>query len=668
MAKDVKKRIEQLRKEIRRHNELYYVKGTTEVSDGKYDELMKELRDLEKKHPVYISPDSPTRTVGAPIPDRFEKVRHTAPMLSLESVNDEEAAAHFDRTCRKEAGRDIDYVCEPKLDGLSIELVYENGKFVRGSTRGDGVTGEDVTLNIRTIPSVPKKLKGENVPGRIAVRGEVMMHIRDFHELNKRQAEEGKEPFANPRNVTAGSMRQLDYRITGERKLHVYCYRILDISGKMPPTQAKALEYLKKLGFHISPGSRHCGDIEKAVTYHHSLEKKRDDLDYEIDGIVIKVNDLGLQEKLGVRTTNPRWAVAYKFEPRKEVTRVEDIVIQVGRTGVLTPLALLHPVEVGGVTVSRATLHNMDQVEKLGVKVGDYVKVERAGDVIPYISAVVKEKRTGTEKSFRMPGKCPSCGTGIVREDVFYRCPAGLVCPAQLKEEIKHYASKSAVDIEGFSDKTVELFHEKGLIKRVSDIYTLKRDDLLALEGWKEKKTDNLLRAIEISRDVPLDRFIFGLGIRNVGRHIATLLARKFLSLENVISAGSEELLAINEIGPEIAESITDFFSAKKNLEEIGKLRKNGVVVRKWKKAGTAKDGAKEKFAGMKIIFTGMLQSMTRSEAGKRVESEGGEVVSSVSSNTDLVVVGEKPGSKLEKARKKGIKIITEEEFNELFK
>ena len=660
--KDVKKKIDQLRKEIRKHNELYYVKGKPEISDSKYDALMKELKELEKKHSEFRSPDSPTETVGAPMPDKFVKVKHTSAMLSLESVSDEAGALHFDQTCAKEAAEVVDYMCEPKLDGLSIELVYEKGKFVRSSTRGDGVIGEDVTLNLKTVHSVPGELKGKKVPDRIAVRGEVMMHIKDFQELNKKQTELGLDTYANPRNVAAGSMRQLDWRVTAQRKLHVYCYRILDISDGMPGTQKEALEFLHELGFQVSPGSKYCRDIKDVILYHHDLEKKRDDLDYEIDGVVVKVNEMDQQKKIGMRTTNPRWAVAYKFEPRKEVTRVEDIVVQVGRTGTLTPVALLQSVEVGGVTVSRATLHNMDQVAKLGVKIGDYVKVQRAGDVIPYVSEVVKGKRTGKEKEFHMPRKCPSCGATIEREDVFYRCPAGLGCPAQLKEAIAHYASKGAVDIDGFSDKTVELLFEKGLIKSISDIYILKREDLLRLEGFKEKKTDNLLRAIDNSRNVTLERFVFGLGIRNVGKHIATLLAKQFGTLERIASASEDDLVAINEIGPEIAESITRFFGEKKNRSEVEQLKKNGVNVSGKKKA------AGGKLAGKKVLFTGSLQSIARSEAKKLVESEGGEAASGVSSTVDYVVVGEDPGSKLDKAKKLGLTILTEEQFKKLLK
>jgi DNA ligase (NAD+) len=662
MTKDVKKRIDELKEQIKRHNKLYYTKGKPEVSDSKYDALVKELKALEKKHPELVTSDSPTQQVGAPVPDKFVKVKHVAPMLSLESVSDEAGALHFDQTCAKEAAGEVDYMCEPKLDGLSTELIYEDGKFVRGSTRGDGAVGEDVTLNLKTIPSVPKQLKGKNVPSRIAVRGEVMMHIKDFQGLNKRQAELGSDTYANPRNVAAGSMRQLDWRITAQRKLHVYCYRILDIKGKAPKTQKEALELLQKLGFQISPGSKHCRGIKDVISYHHDLEEKRDDLGYEIDGVAVKVNKMELQQKLGTRTTNPKWAMAYKFEPRKEVTRVENIVVQVGRTGTLTPVALLQSVEVGGVTVSRATLHNMDQIARLGVKIGDYVKVQRAGDVIPYVSEVVKLRRTGKEKEFHMPKKCSSCGASVEREDVFYRCPAGLGCPAQLKEAITHYASKGAVDIDGFSEKTVELLYEKKIIKSISDIYNLKRDDLLQLEGWKEKKTDNLLRAIEDAKNVTLERFIFGLGIKNVGKHIATLLAKRFGTLEKIESASADGFLAINEIGPEIAESIVKFFSEKKNHDEIEKLRKNGVNI------SGRKETVSGKLAGKKVLFTGALQSISRSEAKKIVESEGGEAASGVSSSVDLVVVGENPGSKFDKAKKLGLTILTEAQFKKLLK
>lgn len=656
---DTERRIKKLREEINKHNHLYYNEGKPEISDAAYDGLLGELRRLEKKYPEYSVPDSPALKVGAPVPEKFSKVDHIKPMLSLESINDEASALRFDRACRKVCGEGIEYICEPKLDGLSIELVYENGEFSRGATRGNGFTGEDVTPNIKTISGVPARLDIKDPPALLAVRGEVLMHITDFRQLNKERTARGKEPFANPRNVAAGSIRQLDRNVTAGRKLHVYCYRILEHSETLPPTQQAALDMLNTMGFEISPKVKRCHDIEEAVKYHHSMEKEREDLDYEIDGVVIKVNDVDMQHQLGTRTTNPRWAVAYKFKPRKEITRVDDIAVQVGRTGVITPLALLKPVDVGGVTVSRATLHNMDQVEKLGIKVGDQVKVERAGDVIPYISSVIKEKRTGEEKNFHMPRKCPSCGTTLLKEDVFYRCPAGLSCPAQLKEAICHYSSKDAADIEGFSDKSVELLYDRHLISSVSDIYKLRREDLLELEGWKEKKTANILSAIERSRTIPLDRFIYALGIRNVGKHIAYLLAERFGTLSGIMGSTENELVAIKEIGPEIARSITDFFATDVNVQEIKKLQLNGIQVKPFRQVSG-------KLSGKKVVFTGSLSGLSRSEAEKMVEAEGGKTLSGVTSQTDLVVAGEKAGSKLEAALKKGIKIITEEEFRQI--
>ncbi|MDD5488422.1 MAG: NAD-dependent DNA ligase LigA [Candidatus Omnitrophica bacterium] len=657
MAENIKKRIERLKKEILEHNRLYYTEGAPSISDSAYDGLMAELKELEKGHPEYATQDSPTRTVGAPVTDKLKKVRHIVPMLSLESVNAEDGATRFDWTCEKEAGHMSGYVCEPKFDGMSIELVYEKGELARGVTRGDGFIGEDVTLNVRTISNVPKKLKGKNVPDLLSVRGEVMMHISDFQELNRKQAEKGRDMFANPRNVVAGSMRQLDPEVTAARKLHVYVYQIMDISDGMPGTQKEALKRLTALGFGEAPDIEHCADIREAISYHHRMEEKRERMDYEIDGVVIKVDDIRLQEKLGMRTNNPKWAVAYKFKPRKEITRVENIIVQVGRTGTLTPLALLNPVEVGGVTVSRATLHNMDQIERLGVKIGDYVKVERAGDVIPYISGVLKEKRTGKEKDFRMPSKCPSCGGHIEKEDVFYRCPNGLSCPAQAKEAITHYASKDAADIEGLSEKTVALLYDRDIITGIASLYDIKREDLSALEGFKDRKMANILGAIEKSKDITLDRFLYGLGIKNVGKHIAKLIADKFGTLDRIMAATKEELVEINEIGPEIAESIVEWFSEKHNIAAVGKIQKTGVRIKAVEKK---KDGV---FSGKKVVFTGTMSAMSRTEAEKLVESMGGQASSSVGPGTDILVAGEKAGSKLDKAKKIGVKVLSEEEF-----
>jgi DNA ligase (NAD+) len=659
-ADKVGKRIKQLRKKIERYNDLYYNRGESEVSDARYDELVRELKELEKKTAGYLSDASPTRKVGAPVVSKLRKVRHSAPLLSLESVNEEEAARRFDTSCRKALGENVEYVCEPKLDGLSIELVYELGLFTGGSTRGDGIEGEDVTHNLGTIPSVPRQLKGKNVPSRLAVRGEVIMPVKEFHKLNKKQLAEGKEPYANPRNVAAGSLRQLDTRVTSQRKLEVYCYRVLEISGGMPGTQSEALGFLEELGFQPPQDVKVCGDIDGAIKYHHRMEDKRDSLSCEIDGVVIKVNDISFQKVLGERTTNPKWAVAYKFSPRKELTRVEDITVQIGRTGVVTPLALLNPVDVGGVTVSRATLHNMDQVARLGIKIGDMVKVERAGDVIPYVSEVVVSARTGSEKEFKMPLECPSCGTRLEKEEVFYRCPAGLTCPAQIREAICHYSGKDAADIEGFSDKSVELLYEKGLVTRISDIYSIRKEDLLELEGWKEKKARNLLDAVERSRDITLERFVLALGIRNVGRHIAGILAENFGTIGRLMDADIPELISIKEIGPETAGYIVGFFSDKKNREEIKALFRKGVRVKDHEKRLSGK------LSGKKIVFTGSLPGLTREKARELAEAEGARVASSVSSDTNIVVAGEEAGSKLEKAKKLGILVVNEDEFREL--
>ncbi|MBF0215537.1 MAG: NAD-dependent DNA ligase LigA [Candidatus Omnitrophica bacterium] len=653
---NIAKRIAELRKEIKKHNDLYYAKGKPVVSDSEYDLMVRELRELEKAHPEFLTADSPTQKVGAPLRSTFAKIEHASPMLSLESIYTDEELLKFDKTSSEDLEvQHIEYVAEPKLDGFSVELVYEKGTFVRGSTRGDGYMGEDVTNNLKAIKNVPAELKGAKPPALLAVRGEVLMHIGDFQELNKVQSAAGRDVFANPRNAAAGAVRNLDPGVTQSRNLDIYCYGLLAYSGKMPSTHLETIELLERSGLKTAPGARLCRTADEAIKYHHDLEKKRDDLDYELDGVVIKINSLEYQDRLGMRTTNPRWAVAYKFEARKEVTRVEDIVVQVGRTGVLTPVALLQPVEVGGVTISRATLHNMDEIERLGVQVGDHVKVERAGDVIPKVVEVIRDKRSGSERSFSMPLKCPSCGTQVEKEDVHYRCPAGLGCPAQVKESMTHYAAKDAVDIDGFSDRTVEQLFAEGLISGISDIYGLKRDDLLKLDGWKDKKTDNILSAIERSREVTLDRFIFGLGIRKVGKHIAAILMKKFGTLDKLRKASVDDLLGVNEVGPEIAGSISDFFRNPVNATEIDKLMSMGVRV--------IEKEIKGELLGKKIVFTGSLNKLSRSEAKKLVEDNGGEPISTVTSDTDFVVAGDKAGSKLEKARKAGIQVISEEEF-----
>ncbi len=660
---EAKKRIEWLRKEIRRHNYLYYVLNKPEISDEEYDKLMEELRQLEEQFPEFITPDSPTQRVGAPPAKEFKTVRHVKPMLSLDAAHKEEEIRTFDRRVKKELGvENVEYVAEPKLDGLSVELIYEDGKYVRGSTRGDGVNGEDVTENIKTIRAVPLVLRDEEIPlpKMLAVRGEVIMHIKDFEELNKELIQRGEEPLANPRNAAAGSLRRLDPNETAQRPLDIFFYEIMHVEGDgiKIETQWEALQTLKKWGLKVNPLVKLCKNIEEAIEYHHEMEERRETLDYEIDGVVIKVNRLDYQEKLGAKTRSPRWAIAYKFPPRKEETQILDIVVGVGRTGILTPVALLKPVDVKGVTVSRATLHNEDYIKEKDIRIGDWVRVARAGDVIPEVVEVIKERRTGKEKEFRMPKHCPVCGSHVVKEGAYYRCTGGLSCPAQLKRSIEHFASKNAMDIEGLGGKTVELLVEKGIIKRISDIYRLTKRDLLHLPRFAEKSAKNLIEAIEKSKNRGLARLIFALGIPNVGEHTARLLAEKFRSMDRLMNATEAELLAIKEIGPETASSIVNFFREERNRKEIEELKKLGVKMEYEEERGRLK--------GKVFVFTGALKDFTREEAKELVEKEGGIVANSVSRNVDYVVVGEKPGSKYEKAKELGLRIIGEEEFKKL--
>ena len=658
VSKKIKEEVERLRRELRHHNYLYYVKNQPVISDREYDKLFKRLQELEEEYPQLKSPDSPTARVGAPPQDRFKKVKHIKKMLSLQGVQNDKEVEDFDRRCKERLNVErLDYMCEPKLDGLSVELRYERGRFVQGATRGDGLEGEDITENLKTIGSIPLRLQKEDID-HLVVRGEIIMLIKDFQDLNKRHTEEGKQTFANPRNAAAGSVRQLDPKITAQRKLEAFIYEIMDISGRKVATQRDALELLSEYGFKVNPEIKYCKDIKEAIEYHDKMEKKRESLDYEIDGIVIKVNNLDYYERLGTRTTDPRWALAFKFEPRKEKTIIEDIVVQVGRTGILTPVALLKPVEVGGVTVSRATLHNMDEIKRKDVRIKDKVRIQRAGDVIPQVASVDKKARTGKEKEFRMPARCPSCGSPVIKEEVYYLCSGGISCPAQIKESIKHFASKEAMDIEFLSDKTVELFYEQGLISSVSDIYKLKREDIMKLPGWREKSTQNLINAIERSKDTTLSRFIYALGIRHVGRHLADVLAENFKDINGLKKAKKEDLEEIREVGPKVAESIYKFFHNRKNLDIIEKLIKNGVRIKRQVAAG--------KLRGLTFLFSGSLDSYSRSEAKRLVESEGGDVASAVSDRVDYLVIGKDPGSKLAKAKEKGIRIINEEEFKRL--
>ncbi|RLF37943.1 MAG: DNA ligase (NAD(+)) LigA [Thermoplasmata archaeon] len=660
---EAKKRIEWLRKEIRRHDYLYYVLNKPEISDAEYDKLMRELQELEEMYPDLITPDSPTQRVGAPPAKEFKTVTHLKPMLSLDNAFKEEEMRKFDERIRRELGKEkISYVAEPKLDGLSVELVYENGIFVRGSTRGDGINGEDVTENLKTIRAVPLRLREANgVPSRLAVRGEVIMHIKDFEELNKKLIERGEEPLANPRNAAAGSLRRLDPKETAERPLDIFFYEVMVAEGVKIETQWDALHYLREWGLKTNPLIRKCEGIDEVIEFYKEMVEKREDLSYEIDGIVVKVNDLADQERLGTKARSPRWAIAYKFPPREKITQIMDIIVQVGRTGILTPVALLKPVDVSGVTVSRATLHNEDYIKEKDIRIGDWVKIARAGDVIPEVLESIKERRTGQEREFRMPDKCPICGSHVVREGAYYRCTGGLSCLAQLKRSITHYASKGAMDIEGLGPKIVDLLVDTGLVKRISDLYKLRKIDLLRLPGFADKAAQNLLDSIEKSKERSLDRFIYALGIPNVGEHMAKVLAERFKTLDALMNAREFELLSIHEVGPETARSVYNFFREERNREEIERLREVGVkatFARMEKKEGILK--------GKVFVFTGALKEFTRSEAKRIVEELGGTVASSVSRNVDYVVVGENPGSKYDKAKKLGIKMINEEEFKKL--
>lgn len=658
----VRRKIEALREEIRRHDFLYYIKDKPRISDAQYDALFRELKELEEKYPQLLSADSPTQRVGGAPVDFLPKFKHRVPLLSLESLFTEADVQAFDKRIRKEvdmsSASHLSYLVEPKFDGLSVEVVYRNGVFHQAGTRGDGETGEEVTQNVKTIKSLPLKLSGKDIPKELHLRGEVVMTVKGFEALNKKLIEEGEEPFANPRNAASGALRQLDPRITANRPLDIYLYGLLYADGWKPKTQKEVLETLSSWGIRINLLRKKCGSLEEICDFHADLYEKRDRLDYEIDGIVAKVDDLELQESLGARARSPRWAFAYKFEPRKEITRVEDIVVQVGRQGTLTPVAILKPVDVGGVTVSRATLHNWDIIQKLDVRVGDEVRVARAGDVIPEVVEVNHKARKGHPREFEMPLRCPVCGSKVIREGAFHLCTGGAACRAQMKWSIIHYASRNAMDIEGLGRETVDLLIEKNLVQNMADLYMLKKTDLLALPGFKEKKAQNLLDGIEGGKKRPLSRFLYGLGIRHVGEQIARLICDHFGSIEKMEMASLEEVQNIGGVGPEIARSLVDYFRDARNQKRMDLLLKRGVTPQH-----ETKQKSTGPLAGKAFLFTGELESMSRPEASRKVEALGGHATGSVSKNTDYVVAGANPGSKYDKARKLGVKILDEKEF-----
>jgi DNA ligase (NAD+) len=667
-AKDTEKKIDALREKIRHHEYLYYVLDHPEITDLEFDKLMQQLKDVESEHPALVTLDSPTQRVGGKPREGFVKVRHSSPMLSLDNTYNEEELRDWERRVHELSGRsDVDYVCELKLDGMSLALIYEDGKLVRGVSRGDGSVGEDVTLNVRTVRSIPlsipvDRLKKAGIPANFEVRGELLMPTAAFKKVNEERERKGLPTFANPRNFTAGTVRQLDANITAERRMDFFPYILLENGRTYFDRHSKTLNALDVAGFKVNPNRKLVHSMDEVWAFIQQWEGKRDSLPYEIDGIVVKVDRTGLQDELGFTGKAPRWAIAYKYAARAGITKLEDIRVQVGRTGKLTPVAMLAPVLIGGTTVRNATLHNMDEIERLGVKIGDWVQVERGGDVIPKVAKVIDDKDhpRGT-KEFVMPEKCPVCGTKVVRTEgeVDYRC-VNANCPAKLLGTILHFASRGVMNIDGMGESLVNQLIERGLVKNVADIYDLTKKDLLSLERFADKSAQNILDEIEKSKQLPLERVIYGLGIRMVGERTAQFLAEHFGSMGALASASVEELQNVNEVGPRIAESIAEFFGNPANRKLVERLGKAGLAFKgQRKERGT-------KLAGKTFVLTGTLAHFTRDEAKRMIEDAGGKVTGSVSKKTDYVVAGADAGSKLDKAKELGVAVIDEKEMERL--
>lgn len=657
-------RVQELRRLIEHHNHRYYVLDSPEISDGEYDALMRELTALEEEHPELVTSDSPTQRVGAsPLPE-FAPMAHRIPLLSIDNVMNREELAAFHERVVKWLGQDlIDYCCEPKLDGLAVELVYEKGMLVRGGTRGDGSVGEDVSANLRTIKSIPLRLAGADIPDLLEVRGEVVMFKDAFQALNAERQDNAEAVFANPRNAAAGSLRQLDPRVTAKRALTFFAYAVADPASLRLDSQYAVLGRLSDFGFKINPERRLCHGMLEVIGFLDHMQARREDLPYEMDGVVVKVDKVAYQVALGAKARSPRWMVAYKFPPTQATTMLKAINVQVGRTGVLTPVAVLEPVRVGGVTVSRATLHNMDEIARKGVLVGDTVLIQRAGDVIPEIVSPVVTKRTGAEQAFVMPANCPVCGSRVEQDGIAYRC-MNMACPAIIKEQLFHFASKDALDIEGLGVKIIDQLVEVLKIRDASGIFDITYDDLLKLEGFADLSARNLLTAIEASKSVTLGRFIYALGIPHVGSSKAEDLARHFGSLEAVMRSSFEDLRAIRGIGDEIARAIVSFFANERNTEVIAKLRQRGLAIQ----AAQPRSVITSPISGKKICFTGTLATMTRSQAKQLAEQHGAQVVESVGRQLDYLVAGADPGSKLAKAQSLGIAVLDENGFKDLIK
>ncbi len=664
MTKPAEK-IEKLRKELHRHNYRYYILDDPEISDAEYDRMMQELIKLETAHPELSSPDSPTSRVGSPPLSKFETVEHSVPMLSLDNGFKDEDIIDFDRRVKRnlDTNEKILYTAEPKMDGVAVELVYENGKLVTASTRGDGIRGELITSNVRTIGSVPLLLqdKGQKIPSILEVRGEVFIGINGFKRLNQERLNKNLPVFANPRNAAAGSLRQLDSSVTAKRPLEIFLYGVGIAGGLVSESHWDTLQALHNLGLRINPDIRYKITIEEVLDYYRELSEKRSALHYDIDGMVIKVDSLAQQQRLGATSRSPRWAIAYKFEAIQETTRVLDIEVQVGRTGALTPVAHLEPVNVAGVTVSRATLHNEDEIKRKDIRINDTVLIQRAGDVIPEVVKVIESTRTGQEKIFSMPRNCPVCDSETCREEneAVSRC-INTNCPAQVKERIKHFASKGAFDIDGLGDKLVEQMVSKGLISSYADIFQLDKERVVNLERMGQKSAENLIKAIEKSKKITFARFIYALGIRHVGENMAGIVAGRCDDIGKLSCALIDDFEAVEGIGPEIAKSIRRFFEQDENLKTIERMLKAGVQV-----IAEAKQ-KKESLKGKVFVLTGTIESMTRTDAKKMIEMAGGKVTGSVSRNTDYLVAGKSPGSKFDHAKELGIEIIDEETLRKL--
>ena len=677
MSDAVQKKIDALRDKIRHHEHLYYVLDQPSISDADFDDLMRELQRLEADHPNLITPDSPTQRVGGKPKEGFAKVAHSRPMLSIDNVTSEEELRDWDRRVRSLAGdnADIGYVCEYKMDGLSMALQFHaatggSSHLLRGLTRGNGTIGEDVTTNVRTIRSIPlsisaAKLKKAHVPPTFEVRGEVVMPLTAFRKANEERAAQGLEPAANPRNYAAGTIRTLEPNIVAQRRLDFYAYFLLTAAGEdLLPEQSEALNALTAIGFRVNPHREALTSIEKVLAFVEKAEKNRADLGYEIDGVVIKVNSAAVQRRLGYTGRAPRWAVAFKFTARAGITQVEDIRIQVGRTGKLTPVAVLTPVSIGGTTVSRATLHNADEIDRLGLLIGDYVKVERGGDVIPKVVEVVEDKdHPRGHKKFRFPTHCPECNSEIVRTEgeVDYRC-VNVDCPARLTGSLLHFASRGVMNIEGLGDALVAQLLNRGLVKSIADLYSLTAEQLLSLERVGQKSADNLLEEIARSKSAGLARVLYGLGIRFVGERTAQLLAEEFGSVEALMTASREDLERVNEVGPRVSEAIREFFDEKKNRDLVHKLEKAGLTFTAEKRKKTSQ------LEGLTFVLTGTLPNLSREDAKARIESAGGRVSGSVSKKTNYVVAGEDAGSKLDKARELGVNVIDEAALEEVLR